>query len=244
MASRVSFENSTEVGVFCRLTNKYCLVASGGSENFYSVFEEELGAHMPVVHASIATTKLVGRMTAGNSKGLLVPAECTDMELQVIRNSLPDAVKIQRVEERLNALGNVIACNDYVALLHPEVDKATEEIVQDVLGVETFRTTIAGQPLTGSYCCLTNKGGLVHPMTSVAELDALSSLVQIPLVAGTVNRGRDVIGTGVVANDWTAYAGTETTAIELNVVEAIYKLNNKQDIFAAENKGSLIDNLL
>ena len=244
MASRVSFENSTEVGVFCRLTNKYCLVASGGSENFYSVFEEELGAHMPVVHASIATTKLVGRMTAGNSKGLLVPAECTDMELQVIRNSLPDAVKIQRVEERLNALGNVIACNDYVALLHPEVDKATEEIVQDVLGVETFRTTIAGQPLTGSYCCLTNKGGLVHPMTSVAELDALSSLVQIPLVAGTVNRGRDVIGTGVVANDWTAYAGTETTAIELNVVEAIYKLNSKQDIFAAENKGSLIDNLL
>lgn len=81
MASRASFENSTEVGVFARLTNKYCLVASGGSENFYSVFEEELGAHMPVVHASIGATKLVGRMTAGNSKGLLVPAECTDMEL-------------------------------------------------------------------------------------------------------------------------------------------------------------------
>ena len=196
---------------------------------------------MPVVHASIGATKLVGRMTAGNSKGLLVPAECTDMELQVIRNSLPDSIKIQRVEERLNALGNVIACNDYVALLHPELDKATEEIVQDVLGVETYRTTIAGQPLTGSYCILTNKGGLVHPLTSVAELDALSSLVQIPLCAGTVNRGRDVIGTGIVANDWTAYCGTETTAMELNVVDAILKLTDKEDIFAAENKGALID---
>ena len=129
MASRVSFENSTEVGVFAKLTNKYCLVASGGSENFYSVFEQELGAHMPVVHASISQTKLVGVMSAGNSKGLLVPADCTDMELQVIRNSLPDSVKMQRVEERLNALGNVIVCNDYVALLHPELDKATEEIV-------------------------------------------------------------------------------------------------------------------
>ena len=148
------------------------------------------------------------------------------------------------MEERLNALGNVIAANDYVALLHPEVDKATEEIVQDVLGVETFRTTVAQQPLCGSYACLTNKGGLVHPMTSVAELDALSSLVQIPLVAGTINRGRDVIGTGIVANDWIAYAGTETTAIELNVVDAIFKLSNKQEIFAPENKGSLIDNLL
>ena len=38
---------------------------------------------------------------------------------QQIRNSLPDTVHIQRVEERLSALGNVIACNDYVALVHP-----------------------------------------------------------------------------------------------------------------------------
>ena len=244
MASRVSFENSTEVGVFAKLTNKYCLVASGGSENFYSVFEEELGPHIPVVHMSVGLTKLVGRMIVGNSKGVLVPAETTDMELQVLRNSLPDTIKIQRVEDKLNALGNVIACNDYVALLHPEVEKVTEEIVQDVLGVETYKTTIAGQPLVGSYCCLTNKGGLVHPMCSVAELDALSSLVQIPLCAGTVNRGRDVIGTGIVANDWTAFCGTETTAMELNVVDAIFKLSDKQDIFAAENKGAIVDQLI
>ncbi len=84
---------------------------------------------MPVIHASIGQCKIIGRLTAGNSKGLLVPAITTDMELQVIRNSLPESVKIQRVEERLSALGNVIACNDHVALVHPEVDQATEEII-------------------------------------------------------------------------------------------------------------------
>lgn len=52
-----------------------------------------------------------------------MPNNTTDQELQHIRNCLPDGVRIQRVEERLSALGNVIACNDYVALVHPDLDR-------------------------------------------------------------------------------------------------------------------------
>ncbi len=52
-----------------------------------------------------------------------MPNTTTDQELQHLRNSLPDSVKIQRVEERLSALGNVVSCNDYVALVHPDLDK-------------------------------------------------------------------------------------------------------------------------
>lgn len=160
----------------------------------------------------------------------------------MLRNSLPDAVKIQRVEERLSALGNVIACNDHVALIHPELDKNTEEIIADVLGVETYRTTIAGNALVGTYCAISNRGGLVHPMCSVAELDELSTLLQIPLCAGTVNRGSDVISAGMVVNDWAAFCGTDTTATELSVIDAIFKLaNQNKSIFSAENRGALID---
>ena len=38
MALRTNFENSNEVGVFAKLTNKYCLVGVGANENFYRFF--------------------------------------------------------------------------------------------------------------------------------------------------------------------------------------------------------------
>lgn len=245
MGTRCQFENSNDVGVFVKLTNAYCIVALGGAENFYSVFEAELADHIPVIKTSIAGTRLVGRLTVGNRNGLLLPNTTNDQELLHIRNSLPEEVVVQRIDERLSALGNCIACNDYVALIHPDVDKETEEIVADVLGVEVFRQTIAENVLVGSYSVITNQGGLVHPKTTIEDLDELSSLLQIPLVAGTVNRGSDVIGAGLAANDWTAFCGLDTTSTELSVIEGVLKLRDAQPMAVVnEMRASLIDSMV
>lgn len=244
MAVRVQFENNNEVGVFSKLTNSYCLVAIGGSENFYSVFEAELSETIPVVHMSVAGCRIIGRMTVGNKNGLLVPSSTTDTELQHIRNSLPDTIKVQRVEERLSALGNVIACNDYVALVHPDLDRDTEEILADTLDVEVFRQTVAGNVLVGSYTALSNRGGLVHPKTTIQDQDELSSLLQVPLVAGTVNRGSDVIAAGMVVNDWCAFCGLDTTSTEISVIESVFKLNDaKPTAITSTMRASLIDSM-
>ncbi|KAF4519868.1 hypothetical protein B566_EDAN005206 [Ephemera danica] len=244
MALRIQFENNNEIGVFAKLTNAYCLVGIGGSENFYSAFEAELGETIPVIHASITGCRIVGRLTVGNRNGLLIPNSATDQELQHLRNSLPDSVKVQRVEERLSALGNVIACNDYVAIVHPDLDKETEEVLADTLGVEVFRQTVASNALVGTYCVLNDQGGLVHPHTSVADQEELSSLLQVPLVAGTVNRGSEVLGGGMVVNDFCAFCGLDTTSTELSVIESVFHLNeNKPSTISSDLKASLIDSL-
>ena len=104
MAQRAQYESSSDIGVFAKLTNSYCLTALGGSHNFYSVFEAELANHIPVVQTSIAGTRILGRVAVGNKNGLIVPSTTTDQELLHLRNSLPEGVLIQRVEERLSAL--------------------------------------------------------------------------------------------------------------------------------------------
>merc|ERR1712078_715445 len=98
------------------------------------------------------------------------------------------------------------------------------EVIADTLKVDVFRATIAQNTLVGSYCVLTNQGGLVHARTPMADMEELSQLIQIPLTAGTVNRGSDVVGAGVVANDWAAFCGIDTTATEMAVVENVFKI--------------------
>ena len=60
--------------------------------DYSSLIEAELADVIPVVHSSIAGVRIVGRLTAGNRHGLLVPYATTDQELQHLRNSLPDEV--------------------------------------------------------------------------------------------------------------------------------------------------------
>lgn len=199
-----------------------------------------------MIHATIGGNRFVGRTTAGNRRGLLVPNTATDIELQHLRNSLPDAVVVQRIEERLSALGNIIATNDFVALIHPDTDRETEDVIADVLGVEVFRQTVGGQALVGSYSKFTNQGGMVHPRTTVEDIEELSSLLQVPLVAGTVNRGSDVLGGGMVVNDWSAFVGLATTGTEISVIENIFKLSVKahgqqQNSIVTDMRSSLLE---
>ncbi|PKI45775.1 hypothetical protein CRG98_033782 [Punica granatum] len=53
--------------------------------------------------------------------------------------------------------------------------KETEEMIADVLGVEVFRQTIAGNILMGSYCAFSNRGGLVKSTISLWTISLCGS---------------------------------------------------------------------
>ena len=146
MATRCRYINSSEIGVYSVLTNKYCLIGvenTGKSDLFHSVLENDLSDKIPFIETTITKTKVIGSMTAGNSKGLLVPSFISEDELKILRDGLPESIKIGKIDGPISALGNCISCNDSIALIHPEFSKENEEIIENILGVEVFKTTIA-----------------------------------------------------------------------------------------------------
>ena len=152
MVSRCKYESSSEVGAYARITNSFVLLPLSASPQFAQPF---LQMDLPVVRCNIAGTAIVGRLTVGNKHGIIVPCTTTHAELATLRESLPDGVAIEQVEERLSALGNVISCNDKVALVHPELDAETIAVIEDVLQVQTFPAMIANEPVVGSYSVFT-----------------------------------------------------------------------------------------
>ena len=130
--------------------------------------------------------------------------------------------------------------------MHPDLKDSSVQLIEDVLGVEVHKTTIRGEPLVGSYIQFTNKGGMVHPQCSIHELEALMTLTGVHLSAGTVNCGSAKVGADMVANDFSAFIGTQTTATEITVIDAIYQLNESRNkcAYAEEDRADEIYSLL
>lgn len=219
---RVQFDGSSEIGAYIRMTNKYIIMGPSNDSQLRKNVEEYV--NIPVVETTINSIKTVGSQIQGNKYGLLVPMTTSDHELITLRQLLPQDILIRRIDERMNALGNIILCNDDIALVHPEVEQETIEIIENVLNVPVHKVAIGDKPLVGSYGCMNSQGLLVDPEISGEDQKSLSELLKLQVTAGTVNMGNNVVGGGIVVNDWIGFCGTKTTNTEIEVMEKVFML--------------------
>jgi translation initiation factor 6 len=211
MIARTNFEGDSNVGAYGIATDRFIFVSPNISEK--SLSDVERVFNLPLIQSTVATLDAVGLVSAATSNGVLVPYTTTDEELKILKHS--SEVNVDWIDDKMTALGNIIAVNDNGAICHPDFSKKSIQKISDVLGVEVVPGTIAKLPIVGANSVITNQGAIVHPLATSEEIDQLSQLLKVHVEVGTVNRGSPYTSLGVLANVDGMIAGSDTTGVEL-----------------------------
>src|SRR5213596_1412877 len=127
------------VGIFSFANDKIAILPAGISHKKISSFHDVLGVDPCSV--GIADSRLVGIYVTGNSNAVLVPYITTDDELKLLRKT---GAHIVVIKEKRTALGNIVLCNDYGAIVDPRLKEPTVTAIDKALRVPRSTATIGG----------------------------------------------------------------------------------------------------
>ena len=206
------------VGIFSFANEKLAVLPAGVSQKKLATYEQALGVEAYGI--GLADSRLVGIYAVGNSNSLLVPYITTEDELKMLEST---GVNVVVVNEKRTALGNVILCNDYGAVVDPRLKPATAEAVEDALKVPVTTSTIGGLPHIGSLATASNKGVLANPMIKDSEKKQIAKALNVEVHSGTINSGVPYPRCGVVVNSKGAVVGSSTLGAELITVSNAFQ---------------------
>lgn len=214
MIRRVNLAGNPNLGVSIAVTDKLALAPPNLGEKMVGVLEECL--QVPVIKTPISGSSLAGALAVGNSRGFLLSKYAFDKEIETIKKS---GLEVERIPDRLTAVGNIILANDHGALVNPLLSDESIEVVSETLDLDVVRGSIAKFKINGSVAVATNKGVLVHPSATPEEIKFLEKTMKVPADVGTVNQGTKLVGAGTVANSNGVLVGEKTTGPEMARIE-------------------------
>jgi translation initiation factor 6 len=206
------------VGIFSFANENIAVLPAGISPKKLDSYKEALGIEACAI--GIADSRLVGIYTSGNSNAILLPYIATSEEISKIRST---GTKIAIIQEKRTALGNLILCNDYGAVIDPRLKPKTVSAIEKALRVPVQSGTIGGLPQVGSLATASNKGVLANPMIDEPEKRHIAEVLKVPVSVGTVNSGIPYPKSGIVVNSRGAVVGSHTLGSELLALSTVFQ---------------------
>ena len=217
MIKRVNLGGNPNIGVSIALTEKIAIIPPNLEEVMMDLIKESL--EVELVKTPINGSNLAGALACGNSNGFVVSKYAFDREIEAIRKS---GVNVERIPDKLTALGNIVLTNDFGAIVNPLLSDKSVEVITEVLDVEVKRGSIADFTITGSVATATNKGVLIHPSASREDIKFVEETLKAPVDIGTVNNGTSLVGACSVANTKGIIVSLGTTGPELARIEEAF----------------------
>ncbi len=206
------------VGIFSFANETVAVLPAGTSAKKLASYKQALGVEAHGI--GIAESRLVGIYVTGNSNAILVPYITTKEELKMLRGT---GTHVAVLKEKRTALGNIVLCNDYGAVLDPRLKPPTVKAVSKALKVPQITGTVAGLPHVGALATASNNGVLANPMIKESEKRRISEVLGVPVSTGTVNSGVPYPKCGVVVNSKGAVVGSHTLGSELLTVSSSFQ---------------------
>ena len=196
---------NSQVGVYLSIIGNNLFYPSSLDKSAIEEIEQAFDLEMnPIL---IGGSSLLGSLIVGNSKGIAVADIATEEDL----DTLSSFGEIVILESGVNAAGNLLECNDYGAVVSKSIPTPGVELIGEVLGVKTARTRVAGQDTVGSLLVSNNKGILSHPDVTSSEVKVIESVMNVPIMVGTVCFGSPYVGAGCVTSENNSLVGAGST---------------------------------
>lgn len=219
---RTQIFGSSLIGVYLAANSRYVLYPS-------NLIPSKLSEIKRVFQGSdfypltINNSNLLGVYTVSNKSGIIVPSIIKDDEMEVLKSHLKDDYQIEIVESIDNAFGNLILCNDHVAVISSLLKNYKKQI-EDALEVESIVYDFGDINLPGSISIANNMGCLVHPLSTDDQIEYLSSFMKIEVDVSTINRGIPYLSSGAIVNDKHGIFGSDSTGPELMRLTNVLKI--------------------
>ncbi len=216
MERTITFAGDPSIGVFARVVGNVAIIPPDSTPEFRHAVKEAL--QVEVIETLIQGSAIIGSLVAGNSRGIIVSGLAYEEEVEMLAKHR----EVFLLSDTMNAAGNVIMANDTFAAVHPDMPESVAKQIGDFLGVEVITLVLGGIKTVGMAGVATNKGVIVHPRATDAQIKQIEAVANVPVGTGSINMGYGLIGTGLMANDTGYLAGNATSGFELGRIEDVF----------------------
>ncbi|MDO9549813.1 MAG: translation initiation factor IF-6 [Methanoregula sp.] len=216
MERTITFAGDPNIGVFARVVGNVAIIPLDSTPEFKHAVKNAL--QVEVIETTIQGSSIIGSLVAGNSRGVIVSGLATDEEIE----KLAKHREVLLLNDTMNAAGNVIMANDTFAAVHPDMPESVIKAIGEFLGVEVITLVLGGVKTVGMAGVATNKGVIVHPRATDAQIKKIEDVAKVPVGTGSINMGSGLIGTGLMANDTGYLVGNATSGFEMGRIEDVF----------------------
>ena len=214
MLKRVDIVGNPNVGVFVLATDDFAIVPYNLIDEKAEIIKETL--EVDVVRSSISGSNLIGSLAVANSNGIVVSPHVLDREVKQFEEL---GLRVATIPSQFTAVGNVVAANDYGAIVSPFFSEDACNIIEDTLDVDVESRAICGSDIVGSLIKVTNSGFLISKNATSSEINLARKVFGVEGDIGTVGRGIPLVGACSIANSNGAIVAKGSTGPEMARVE-------------------------